>query len=128
MLALDLRSGRRLWERDVSSSETPWLAGDWLFIVSQDAQVAAVRAEDGAVAWMTQLDPYEDMVKKKDLIRWIGPVLAGNRLVLVGTNSQMVTLNPMTGDVLDNRICPIAVRFRRWSPGARSTLSPTTRR
>jgi outer membrane protein assembly factor BamB len=103
MLGLDLRSGRRLWERDVSSSETPWLAGGWLFIVSQDAQVAAVRCEDGAVAWMTQLDPYENMEKKKDLIRWIGPVLAGDRLVVVGTNSQLVTLNPLTGDVLDKR-------------------------
>ena len=101
MLALDLRSGRRLWERNVSSSETPWAAGDWLFIVSQDAQVAAIRGADGAVAWLTQLDPYENMEKRQDLIRWIGPVLAGNRLVLVGTNSKMVTLNPVTGDVLD---------------------------
>lgn len=100
MVGLDLRSGRRLWERDVASSETPWLAGDWLFIVSQDAQVAAARREDGAVAWMTQLDPYENMEKKRDLIRWIGPVLAGDRLVVVGTNSQLVTLNPLTGEVL----------------------------
>jgi outer membrane protein assembly factor BamB len=100
MVGLDLRSGRRLWERDVASLETPWLAGDWLFIVSQDAQVAAVRREDGAVAWLTQLDPYENMEKKRDPIRWIGPVLAGDRLVLVGTNSQLVTLNPLSGEVL----------------------------
>ena len=103
MLGLDLRSGRRLWERDVASSESPWLAGEWLFVVSQDAQVAALRREDGAVAWATQLDPYENMEKKKDLIRWIGPVLAGNRLVVVGTNSKMVTLNPVTGEVVDTR-------------------------
>jgi outer membrane protein assembly factor BamB len=100
MLAIDLRTGRRLWERDVGSSETPWLAGDWLFIVSQDAQVAAISRTDGAVAWVTQLDRYEDMEKLKDPIRWIGPVLAGDRLVLVGTNSSLVALNPVTGAVL----------------------------
>jgi outer membrane protein assembly factor BamB len=97
MLALDLRSGRRLWERDVASSETPWLAGDWLFIVSQDGQVAAIHRDDGAVAWLTQLDAFENMEKKKDPIRWLGPVLAGDRLVLVGTNSSLVALNPLTG-------------------------------
>jgi len=103
MLALDLRSGRRLWERDVASSESPWLAGDWIFIVSQDAKVAAISRTDGAVAWLTQLDPFENMDKQKDPIRWIGPVLAGDRLVLVGTNSSLVALNPVTGAMIDKQ-------------------------
>jgi outer membrane protein assembly factor BamB len=100
MLALDLRSGRRLWERDVASSETPWLAGDWIFIVSQDAQVAAISRTDGAVAWLTQLDRFENMEKQKYPIRWLGPVLAGDRLVLVGSNASLVALDPVTGAVL----------------------------
>ena len=36
MVCLDLRSGRRLWEREVGGSETPWLAGDWLFVQTLD--------------------------------------------------------------------------------------------
>ncbi len=38
MVSLDLRSGRRVWERDVGSGETPWLAGDWLFVLTGDMQ------------------------------------------------------------------------------------------
>ncbi len=103
MLALDLRSGRRLWERDVASTETPWLAGDWLYIVTPDAQVAAIGRDAGVVAWITQLDPFENMEKRRDPIRWIGPVLAGDRLVVLGTNSQMVLLDPLTGHMLDTQ-------------------------
>src|SRR5439155_1599969 len=29
LAGLDLRSGRRLWEREVASAETPWVAGDF---------------------------------------------------------------------------------------------------
>lgn len=100
LAALDLRSGRRLWEREVSSAETPWVAGDFLFIVTVDARVAAIALADGQVAWVTQLDAYENMEKKSDPIRWLGPVLAGDRLVLAGSNGTALALSPYTGQVL----------------------------
>jgi outer membrane protein assembly factor BamB len=37
MVALDLVSGQRLWELNVSGISTPWVAGDWIFVVTQDA-------------------------------------------------------------------------------------------
>ena len=55
------------------------------------------------VAWITQLDPFNNMEKRRDPIRWIGPVLAGDRLVLVGTNSTLVTLDPVSGAVRDKQ-------------------------
>jgi outer membrane protein assembly factor BamB len=100
MLALDLRSGRRLWERDVGSSETPCVAGDWIFILSADQQVAAISRGDGKVAWVTQLDTYENMDKQKDPIVWTGPVLAGDRLLLAGSNEQALAVSPYTGKIL----------------------------
>lgn len=100
LAALDLRSGRRLWEREVSSAETPWVAGDWLFIASLGGQIAAISLLDGQVAWVTQLDTFENMEKKKDPIRWLGPVLAGDRLVVAGTNGVAFALSPYTGQVL----------------------------
>jgi outer membrane protein assembly factor BamB len=106
MVTLDLRSGRRLWERDVASYETPWLAGDWLFLLDQNNVLAAVSATDGGVAWATQLDPYKDMEKKRDPIHWIGPVLGGDRLVVVGTDAMAVAVSPYTGAILGNQALP----------------------
>jgi outer membrane protein assembly factor BamB len=106
LVSLDLRTGRRLWEREVTSSESPWAAGDWLFIVSSEGQVAAIARQNGAAAWVTQLDRYEDMEASKGPILWVGPVLAGDRLVVVGTNSMALSLSPYTGEVLGQQALP----------------------
>ena len=100
LVALDLRSGRRLWERDIAASESPWVAGDWMFLVTTGGQVVSVSLVDGRVGWVTQLDVYENPAKKKDPIRWFGPVLAGDRLVLAGSNGKALSVSPYTGQVL----------------------------
>ncbi|HEY3848269.1 MAG TPA: PQQ-binding-like beta-propeller repeat protein, partial [Acetobacteraceae bacterium] len=33
-LALDLPTGRRLWERSVGGEDSPWAAGDWIFMIA----------------------------------------------------------------------------------------------
>jgi outer membrane protein assembly factor BamB len=100
LVSLDLRSGRRLWERDVAAAESPWVAGDWMFVSTDAGQITAISLLDGQVAWVTQLDTFEDMTKKKTPIRWLGPVLAGDRLIVAGTNGTALSLSPYTGQIL----------------------------
>ena len=57
---------------------SPWAAGDWLFIVSLNQQMAAISRDDGRVAWVTELPRWENPEKQKDPITWWGP-LAGRR-------------------------------------------------
>jgi outer membrane protein assembly factor BamB len=100
LLALDLRSGRRLWERDVASAETPCVAGDWMFILSTDQQIACISRADGRVAWVTQLPQWEEPEKQRDPIVWTGPTLAGDRLIVGGSSQQAMTVSPYTGKIL----------------------------
>jgi outer membrane protein assembly factor BamB len=97
MLCLDLRSGRRLWEREIAASNTPWLAGDWLFVISTDQKMAALNRADGAVAWVRQLPHYENEKKQTGPISWLGPVLVSDRLVAVGSVPSAVAISPYTG-------------------------------
>jgi outer membrane protein assembly factor BamB len=69
-LSLDLPTGRRLWEREVASVASPWVAGDWVFLVSLEQQIAALNANDGRVAWITDLPRWEDPEKQKDSFTW----------------------------------------------------------
>ena len=55
LLSLDLRSGRRLWEREIATGDTPWVAGDWLFLLSTAGQLAAIGRANGGVAWKVWL-------------------------------------------------------------------------
>jgi outer membrane protein assembly factor BamB len=100
MLALDLRSGRRLWERDVASADTPCVAGDWIFILSVDQQVACLNRADGRVAWVSQLPQWENEQKQRDPIVWNGPTLGGDRLLLAGNSKAAISVSPYTGKIL----------------------------
>jgi outer membrane protein assembly factor BamB len=109
LLANDLRSGRRLWELELASSQAPWLAGDWLFAVGTDAQLAAVNRNDGSVAWITQLDAYENPAKRTDPIAWCGPILAGGRLFLGNSRGDAVLVDPVNGAIAGTMNLPGAL-------------------
>jgi outer membrane protein assembly factor BamB len=100
MLSLDLRSGRRLWERDVTSDSTPCVAGEWIYVLSDDGELAAISRVDGSVAWVTQLQKFENMEKKKGPIRWLGPTLAADRLIVASNTAVAQAVSPYTGEVL----------------------------
>jgi outer membrane protein assembly factor BamB len=102
-IAADLLSGRRAWERRVASANTPWIAGDWMFMITTDQDVGAINANDARIAWVAQLPRWENPEKKKDTITWYGPVVAGGRLILLGGNSKMLSINPLTGETLNTQ-------------------------
>jgi len=100
MIAVDLPTGRRLWERQVSGEDSLWAAGSWLFVVSLDQRIAAVNRDDGRVAWVTDLPRWDNPEKEKGAITWFGPLLVGDRLVVAGTNRQALDVSPYTGEIL----------------------------
>lgn len=100
MVSLDLHSGRRLWERTVAGEDSPWVAGDWIFLVSLNQQIAAINAQDGRVAWVAALPRWEDPDKQTGPITWFGPVLASDRLVIASTNEIALAVSPYTGKIL----------------------------
>jgi outer membrane protein assembly factor BamB len=100
MVSIDLHSGRRLWERDTSGEDSPWVADQWIFLVSLNQQIAAISRADGHVAWATDLPRWNDPDKMKDPITWFGPVLVSDRLVVAGTNQKALSISPYTGKVL----------------------------
>jgi outer membrane protein assembly factor BamB len=100
LIAVDLPTGRRLWERQVAGEDSLWAAGSWLFVVSLDQKIAAVSRDDGRVAWVTELPRYENPEKQKNAITWFGPLLVGDRLIVAGTNHQALAVSPYTGEII----------------------------
>jgi outer membrane protein assembly factor BamB len=95
----DVPSGRRLWDRQVAGEDTVYAAGDWMFIISAQQDLAAIHLADGRVAWVSPLPRFEDPVKRKDPITWYGPLLVGDRLIVSGTSKQALSVSPYTGDI-----------------------------
>lgn len=102
-VSLDLRSGRRLWEREAGGGEAPWLAGDSLFLVTSDQVLACLAKADGRVRWTAELPRYGNPDKQRDPINWTGPLLAGGRLLLGGSTEQMTVVDPRNGTISGTR-------------------------
>jgi outer membrane protein assembly factor BamB len=100
MAAIDQRSGARLWDKPIGGTQTPWVAGDWIYVLSNNAEVVALAREDGRIRWVTALQRYRDEQRKRDPLRWLGPVLAGDRLLIAGASGQMLALSPYDGRII----------------------------
>jgi outer membrane protein assembly factor BamB len=99
MVALELNTGQRLWEINIAGISTPWVVGEWIFVVTDQAQLLALARTTGKVKWMTQLPRYRDEKDKKGHIAWVGPVLAGDRLILANTQGQITNVSPIDGSI-----------------------------
>lgn len=101
-----LRTGQRVWERPVGSLNTPWVAGEWLFVMSNTNTLMCIKKFDGQLRWQTALPSYEDEEDKSGPLTWRGPLLADGRLLLVSSAGQLVEVAADSGQVLASREVP----------------------
>src|SRR6185369_1354414 len=76
------------------------VAGDWVFVLTNDSDVVCLNRNDGRIRWVTNLPQYRDEKSKSDRYRWAGPVLAGDRLLVAGSTGQMMAISPYNGNII----------------------------
>jgi len=99
MVAMDLVTGQRLWELVIGGINTPWLAGEWLFVVTDEAKLMCIARTTGKVRWISQLPRYRDPKKKDKPIEYYGPVLAGGRLLVVSDQGKLINVAVADGKI-----------------------------
>ena len=60
MVSLDLRTGERVWERDLASLQSPWVAGDFVYMVTVEAEVVCLSRNDGRIRWVQPLPRFPE--------------------------------------------------------------------
>ncbi len=105
LAAYNLDTGRKRWTQNVSSVQTPWVAGEYLFVVTVHDELAAINALDGRIQWVSSLPTHADAGftwdddAKGEPIDWSGPVLAANMLWLVGSDGRLIAVNVADGAI-----------------------------
>ncbi len=99
MVSLELVTGQRLWELNIAGISTPWLAGEWVFVVTDEAKLLCIARANGKVRWVAELQRYRKGKSKKGPVTWSGPVLAGDRLILVSSEGQMAQVTATDGKI-----------------------------
>ena len=101
MAAFDLQRGSRDWTADVTSIQTPWVAGNFIFLLTERNEVVCMVDQGGYVRWVTTLAALVDPENPESRrIRWTGPILVSDRLLLASSEGELVSLSPFTGEVL----------------------------
>lgn len=99
-VSIDLRTGRRIWEREFGGTEMPWLAGGWLFGVTDMGEVAALHGETGQARWAVSLRPSATEGRPREPVQLSSPILAGGRLLVGTSKAELVSVNPMNGEIM----------------------------
>lgn len=100
MAAIDLRTGTRAWEKSIGGVEMPWIAGEFIYLLTNESQLVCLTRRGGRIRWVRDLPQFEEPDSRDDPIKWSGPVLAGDRLVITGSHGEAWSVSPYTGKVL----------------------------
>ncbi|MEE9273052.1 MAG: PQQ-binding-like beta-propeller repeat protein [Robiginitomaculum sp.] len=98
--AFDMRTGQRVWSQPAGSINFPLVLGDFVYTVTTEGEVSCMSKADGTVIWITQVEAFKNVKKRKKRISWSGPVSAGDRLVLMSSNGKGIEMNPYDGTII----------------------------
>jgi outer membrane protein assembly factor BamB len=97
MAAYELVTGQRIWEINIGGIATPLVAGEWVFVLTDDAKLLAVARNSGKIRWISKLQRYQKEKNKSGQITWRGPVLAGGRLIATNSRGEIWSIAPEDG-------------------------------
>lgn len=98
-VALSLNSGARLWTAREGAFGPVSVAGNSVFMISDQAELVRLSAETGEKIWGVEL-PFlrrEQAKRAQAIFAHYGPVLAGNALWVASDNGNLTSYDPETG-------------------------------
>ena len=123
--AMDAKTGDPKWKVSADSINTPWIAGDVVYLVTLQGELICANRETGQIYWLKDEDSgyvkdgktmFGNPKKIGKAPLWTGPFMASNRLIMVNSLNEAVAFDPKTGAKLQSLklpgaayIAPIAV-------------------
>lgn len=97
-IAIDGRSGQRIWSKQIGSVQAPAVTGEQMFVLGTDGKLACLNSTSGEAYWVVQLQQFEKEKKKKKRISYSGPIVASGRVLVVSSTGQLLAYSPQTGE------------------------------
>ena len=99
-VAVEVRTGERLWTQSIGGIQPPYVVGDTIFFVSGQGTLVAMKKDSGDVIWATELGAFHDPDDREEAITWAGPILAGGNLLLTSDLGKLVSIDPTDGTLI----------------------------
>ncbi|MCQ2740866.1 MAG: PQQ-binding-like beta-propeller repeat protein [Alphaproteobacteria bacterium] len=98
LAAIDIRTGVKLWQKEIASSSQPWVAGQILFVLTNDGDIAALDKTTGNVIWSAIVPSTHDADKSG--VFATGPLLANDSLLVATSEGKLYSVSPYNGRIL----------------------------
>lgn len=109
LAAFDLRTGARIWEREMGSTSMPWVAGKYLFVLTNNFDLLAIEKDTGKIVWNTIIPTGDD--EDRNGVFGAGPVLVSDRLIVTTSNGYVFAVSPYTGEIISYVSMPDGVEL-----------------
>ncbi len=100
LAAIDEVSGTRIWQKDISGSQTPWVSGNYVYVLSSENQLIALSLSDGSILWISELPRFKDSKNNNNPINLTGPVMASGKLIIASSDGYIREINAHNGNVI----------------------------
>lgn len=97
LMAIDIRTGVKLWQKEIASAHQPWVAGRFLFVLTTDNDLVALDKTNGKIVWTTII-PLED--ESRIGIFTSGPILANDALLVASSDGKLYSVSPYNGRIM----------------------------
>ena len=89
LIVMDIRTGAEEWKANASSFSSPSFGENVLFTLDASGNIVCIEKQNGRVLWV------EPLPSSKQPLIWFGPVLAGSRLLLLNTEGEVLSFDPI---------------------------------
>ena len=98
LAAIDYRNSEMIWSQDIGGTNTPWIAGDYMYVLTNANELTCLKKEDGKVVFSTSLlEEYE--LKERTEIYLSGPIMVNSKLLVTASNGIVYSISPLNGKI-----------------------------
>lgn len=102
LAAIDRRSGQRIWTTREGAIGPVWPSGNALFVLTDENKLKRLDKDNGAEVWSVDLPLYRNAKRARGKYGHFGPVLAGGRLYVTGTDGLIRAFDPASGNLVNS--------------------------
>ncbi len=100
-LALNLKTGERLWHKAVGGTQTPVVAGRFFLMLTSSNELLSMTKDSGRITWIASLPSKTKSSTVDQPLSWFGPRLINDKVLVVSSEGDFRYYNFEDGQLLE---------------------------
>lgn len=96
LTAIDIRTGSRIWEKEIGSVNMPLVAGNMVYVVSNSNELIALSKKNGDIIWAVPVD----LGEKPNDVTVFAPLMLDSRIIVTLSSGKVYAYMPQTGKLM----------------------------